>query len=84
MDAETEGTLAVFAGRLMALEYGLRTLIAVHPAPEGLHAVWQALLPTIADKHSSQKSVERLPNFHQGLIEGLGRLTGQIEETLKP
>lgn len=72
------GNFMALAGMVKALEYGIRMLIETHPDRERLSLAWQAVLPVIADAHTSGE-VSEPEAFQQGLQSVLGRLTQQVE-----
>lgn len=80
MTADTDFPMALLAGQVKALEYGMRVLIAAHPNPDDLHAAWQALLPAIAETHATSAQGVRIPGFQLGMTETLSLLSRQIEQ----
>ena len=77
-----EDICSAMVGAMKALEYGVRTLIAVHPAPELLNHVWHDLISELPDCHQETPA----PNpelFRVAMSTMLATLTLQIEAATK-
>jgi hypothetical protein len=73
-----EAICSAMVGTMKALEYAVRTLIAVHPNPQLLNHTWQDILSEIPDEHIDTSA----PNpemFNASMSAMLGVLTLQIE-----
>ncbi|WP_233842206.1 hypothetical protein [Dyella sp. 2HG41-7] len=73
-----EDICSAMVGAMKALEYGVRTLIAVHPDPQLLNHTWQDIISEMPDIHENNGA----PNpkmFNASLSAMLGVLTRQIE-----
>jgi hypothetical protein len=77
-----EDICSAMLGAMKALEYGVRTLIAVHPDPVLLNHTWQDLLSDIPDNH--QDTVVPNPGvFNATMSTMLATLTLQIERATR-
>jgi hypothetical protein len=77
-----ENICSAMVGAMKALEYGIRTLIAVHPDPQLLSHTWHDLISDIPDRHQDNTA----PNpdmFNACMSAMLGQLTGQIDRAAK-
>lgn len=63
-----ETVLDAQRGYIKALEYGLRTLMVTHPAPDRLESAWKHLLPGIADTHAAADNAMFTAAFQQALV----------------
>jgi hypothetical protein len=73
-----EDICSAMIGAMKALEYGVRTLIAVHPDPQLLNHTWHDILSEIPDSHLDTSA----PNpkmFQASMSAVLATLTLQIE-----
>jgi hypothetical protein len=78
-----EDICSAMVGAMKALEYAVRTLIAVNPDPQLLNHTWQDLLSEIPDHHlDTPASNPQL--FNAAMSAMLGLLTLQIERAAKP
>lgn len=78
-----EDICSAMIGAMKALEYGIRTLIAVHPDPDLLNHTWHDVLSEIPDNHQDTP----VPNpriFNATMSAMLATLTLQIERAAKP
>jgi hypothetical protein len=78
-----EDICSAMVGAMKALEYGVRTLIAVHPDPELLNHTWHDLISDLPDRHQDNTA----PNpdmFNASMSAMLGILTLQIERAARP
>jgi hypothetical protein len=73
-----EDICSAMVGAMKALEYGVRTLIAVHPDPQLLNHIWQDLISDLQDRHE-ENSAPNPDMFNASMSAMLGILTLQIE-----
>ncbi|GLR00029.1 hypothetical protein [Dyella mobilis] len=73
-----EAICSAMVGAMKALEYGVRTLIAVHPDPQLFNHTWQDIISDIPDKHIDT-TAPNLEMFNASMSAMLGILTQQIE-----
>lgn len=64
-------------GYIKALECGLHTVIAAHPAPEAVAELWSHVLPEVADIHGA--GATGAPLFDAALQQALSRLSDHIQ-----
>jgi hypothetical protein len=62
-------------GYIKALECGLHAVIASHPAPDELAALWAHVLPEVADTHGGTGTAL----FNAALRQALATLTVEID-----
>ncbi|WP_313424679.1 hypothetical protein [Stenotrophomonas rhizophila] len=79
---QVESQMHALMGHVKALEYGLRLLIASHPAPE---VVQHALDRITAQALSSAATggLEPHPLYQAALHQGLGIISEQISESVR-
>lgn len=76
-----EMQLHAMRGYVKALEYGLHSVIASHPAPVALSELWVHVLPELADMHGGEE--EAPPLFNAAFQQALAALSEHIDGALR-